>query len=1440
MRIGRRRSTLFVLFLAAAVAAALGVELPVTAALAVPAPPVSVTKVGSYTVFVSEVTARPVAVNDKHTVLFLYGGALQNGSMVFATNAKPDKPDMVNYAVEWKDLNDSDTAVGQLADYSTQPATYQPMVWHIGTNNAATFLNLSGIGATNGTATVIDDAGEIAGSGGNGICFYMKTSAGPAQAVPSPTGSGTGCISAMNAAYELVTVGGQFGSYYLLDRATGKYQPITLNQGYSEFADRNLTTDGAVLDKYYDTTTRIVRPDGTARSVPWALEMADTGAAVAYNPGTYVAGVYQGGAANYYYTASGQKIDLNDVIGTDVGLDILIAHGGSGMYFVPRGTFKENQDVTYDAYVIGAGTNPPVVNSTADGGVSNAGKDGCTTGRTVTVNGTAAPECTLRAAIEAENAGTVSQKKITFALPTDGTNPGVITPGSPLPALKATGVTIDGAWNGATVHLNGTHTFSGSKALLEVSGGTDVVQNIALCQADSGILVDAPAGHDTVRAVSECTGGSDGGVSVGVLVRNSPSALIGGIHAADRNVIDQADQAVWIKGAKSAGAHVQGNWLGVTPDGTDSLHDFYGVVIEDASSVTIGGPTATPGAAPGNVLVGLDPKNADGPTGISVFGNAATVSSTVIQGNLIGPLPDGITLPTNGNDRATFYDGVQIAGRVTRATVGGSASTDRNVITGAVGSAVRLSGVDVNLTTVRNNYLGTDATGKPITAPQADTSSGVVIDAADNSTVSQNVITAHGSAGVVIGRTSTGVAFKPDGAQVTLPGTGATAKTTNATVSTNIVGPGADGSTVPTGPADQDGVTQRYGIVASGSGDTIGPDNQVSYNGVGIAIGGPGETVSGNLVGTDPTGISAIPNGIGVTVTKTGTTPATTRIGVPGQKQNVISGNLWGLVAASAATVQNNVVGTVANGLSALPAYPHPETLPSEITEAPPTPNSIGALVTLTGAGTVLGGTRPGFGNVISGGAYSGVVVTAGATVQGNDIGVGANGTTPVPNGTTGISVTSAAVIGAAAPGGKGTTLAPGGNVIADNKAAGVAVGKTATGVQILSNSIHDNTGGGVALTTGNGGIEAPVVSTAAQDGHGHTVALIATAPGATVQVYAAANCAVGAQGSAVLATGTADPSGNLSVPLPLQAVGAELDAVATGAHGSSAFSACTAVAPAATGDVHQTSGKPGDPDTADGSGFTPGEPVQASVHSAPVDLGTKPADGTGAVGFAFRLPTGLAAGQHYVVLTGQTSGTEVAIPLTVYVAPSAPRSLTARAGLHAVGLTWTSPVTTGGAPITSYRVQRSANGHSFATVHTVTGHSFRDTSVIGGDRYYYRVQAVNKAGASVTGNVAQATPYTAASAPRSVRAKPGVKRLTVTWAAPANAHGAPVTGYLVQYAACPIGARGCAVREVGVHGRSKALGLSPAHTWFVRVIAVNRAGRGAPSAQAHGRPLSK
>ena len=114
-------------------------------------------------------------------------------------------------------------------------------------------------------------------------------------------------------------------------------------------------------------------------------------------------------------------------------------------------------------------------------------------------------------------------------------------------------------------------------------------------------------------------------------------------------------------------------------------------------------------------------------------------------------------------------------------------------------------------------------------------------------------------------------------------------------------------------------------------------------------------------------------------------------------------------------------------------------------------------------------------------------------------------------------------------------------------------------------------------------------------------------------------------------------------------------------------------------------------------------------------------------------------------------------------VAPSAPQSLAATAGSGSVSLTWVTPASNGGAAITGYNVYRgtSAGGESATPVATgVTTTSFTDTGLVNGTTYYYRVAAVNSAGASPQSNEASATPMlvqaTVPSAPQSLTATGG------------------------------------------------------------------------------------
>src|SRR5436190_237060 len=91
---------------------------------------------------------------------------------------------------------------------------------------------------------------------------------------------------------------------------------------------------------------------------------------------------------------------------------------------------------------------------------------------------------------------------------------------------------------------------------------------------------------------------------------------------------------------------------------------------------------------------------------------------------------------------------------------------------------------------------------------------------------------------------------------------------------------------------------------------------------------------------------------------------------------------------------------------------------------------------------------------------------------------------------------------------------------------------------------------------------------------------------------------------------------------------------------------------------------------------------------------------------------------------------------------PSAPQNLAATGGNAQVGLTWQAPASTGGSPITNYRIYRgtSSTGETLlATIGNVL--TYTDTSVTNGVTYYYQVSAVNGAGEGPRSNEASAPP---------------------------------------------------------------------------------------------------
>jgi hypothetical protein len=349
---------------------------------------------------------------------------------------------------------------------------------------------------------------------------------------------------------------------------------------------------------------------------------------------------------------------------------------------------------------------------------------------------------------------------------------------------------------------------------------------------------------------------------------------------------------------------------------------------------------------------------------------------------------------------------------------------------------------------VAGNYIGLNAAG---TAAQANGGSGVEFHGGVNNTVGG--LTAA-DRNVISGNLQHGVRCD-DATRTVIVG--------------NYIGTNAAGSA-----AVGNGST---GIIVNAAGQKIGGGasgarNVISGNGsVAVLVlnsSGASNRIQGNYIGTDATGMSAIPNQIGVVVgddiTPLGN--ADNFIGTDSDglndatEANVISGNtLDGVTLTQAGSSNNrvsgNFIGTNASGTSALG-------------------NGREGIAVRNGASTnIIGTNADGVSdvlerNIISGNAGHGVFITDagsnGNLVRGNRIGTNAAGTSAVGNTGSGINVN--------APNNTiGSALTGAGNLISGNGQNGVLLNSSGVGTQVLGNHIGTDVTGAAALPNAQRGI---------------------------------------------------------------------------------------------------------------------------------------------------------------------------------------------------------------------------------------------------------------------------------------------------------------------------------------------------------------------------------
>ena len=190
---------------------------------------------------------------------------------------------------------------------------------------------------------------------------------------------------------------------------------------------------------------------------------------------------------------------------------------------------------------------------------------------------------------------------------------------------------------------------------------------------------------------------------------------------------------------------------------------------------------------------------------------------------------------------------------------------------------------------------------------------------------------------------------------------------------------------------------------------------------------------------------------------------------------------------------------------------------------------------------------------------------------------------------------------------------------------------------------------------------------------------------------------------------------------------------------------------------------------------------------------------------------------------------------------PGAPTGLSATAdGDDAIDLAWTAPSDTGTSAITGYRIQHSSNGTSgWTDLETNTNTNtttYTNSGLQPNTTRYYRVAAINATGAGGYSNVDNATTDPEASdppdPPRNLTATAASSsRINLSWTAPADPAGAPVTGYRIEVSVDGGLVWNDLVENTNSTGTTYAhTGLPPVTTRHYRVSAINSVGTSNPS----------
>jgi len=564
--------------------------------------------------------------------------------------------------------------------------------------------------------------------------------------------------------------------------------------------------------------------------------------------------------------------------------------------------------------------------------------------------------------------------------------------------------------NGASAMPNGRHGILISGANNNRIMGTPSARQVISGNDEQGIRIVMPTATENhikgnwigLNYAGTAAVPNDKGILVAV-----PGNVIGGTNSNDCNVIS-GNTGHGVEIWSTHDTEVRGNYIGLAASGAGTVANAQNGIYAYNS--------------PSNRIVN-NYVSGNGWSGILLNGSASTANR--VDGNTIGF--DASTTPAGNGQHGVWLSGAP------GNTIGGTNVVARNQILGNGEAGIYISGAGSRGNNVRGNLVGVTAGNSAygnLWGIDIDNAPGNVI--GGPSAAYRNVISDSGLSGIRIG--------------------GAAA--TGIVIHANFIGTGLNGYWAAPNNA---GIEILQGHNTIGGAD--GPGNLISGNseaGIWIADTGAVQTIiHGNLIGMRSNETEALPNSYyGVLIAA----PNCVVGGTDPNARNVISGNgrsgIYLLPTATGTVVRGNYIGTTPDGQSALPNC---------------TSGSKGG-ITVTGPNNVIGGTMPGARNVISGNAEAGIRLDGSNamhnTIEGNYIGLDAQGNGAVPNVTYGVAV-------AGAPSNTiGGLTASARNIISGNGSSGIAMfNPGANWNEVFGNYIGMNAVGSGAIPNGSDGI---------------------------------------------------------------------------------------------------------------------------------------------------------------------------------------------------------------------------------------------------------------------------------------------------------------------------------------------------------------------------------